>query len=159
MSTLSERVLVNCPLAQAAPRIVAFFRAHGNREGDTAQLMLRAAGLERSVIATMQARHLAADMAPRYRVQWAPEEPGPYPLFAGELVVEGADDYDVFWLVLEGRYEPPLGTLGKAFDAVAGRHIAASTAIDLLVRIKKEIEKLYTLDESAKPPDPAAPGP
>ena len=150
MSTLSERVLVNCPLAQASLRINEFFRAHGNDDGDVARLDLHGAGQERAVIATIGLRHLPADMTPRYRVEWATEKPGPYPRFAGEVFVEGSDDYDVFWLTLKGRYEPPLGVVGKAFDAIAGHRIAAATAMDLLTRMKTEMETLYLVAESEK---------
>ena len=84
-------------------------------------------------------RH-AGDMTPRYAVAWAPEEPGPFPLFAGELQVENAEDYDAFWLVLRGAYEPPLGLVGAAFDYIVGSRIAATCARNLLTEIAESIE-------------------
>ena len=89
-------------------------------------------------------------MTPRYSVAWAPEDPGPFPLFAGELRVENAEDYDAFWLVLEGSYEPPLGLVGAAFDRIAGARIAAICARNLLARIADEIETEFTEDEARK---------
>ncbi len=141
-------------------RLNRFFREHGNPEGDTAKLELRIEAnlprtpasltLQREVIATIQAHHLPADMEPRYRVQWAPEVPGPFPLFSGELVVEGLEDYDSFRLRLRGDYTPPLGLLGQGFDTVIGNHIAQATASDLLQRVREIIERDFRADETAK---------
>lgn len=160
MSTLDQRVIILCPLAQAAARLRQFFHGNGNAEPDTVRLVLHAnvdipgvstpGGLERAVIATIQPRHLAADMTPRYSVQWAPETPGPFPLFAGELFVDCGDDYDTFRLRLSGEYKPPLGLLGKGFDAVVGRRIAQATASDLLRRIKDLVERQFAADEERK---------
>ena len=89
-------------------------------------------------------------MTPRYAVAWAPEEPGPFPLFAGELRVENAEDYDAFWLVLRGSYEPPLGLVGAAFDAIVGSRIAAICARNLLTEIADNIETEFAADEARK---------
>jgi hypothetical protein len=157
---IAQRTLVQCPLAQAAHRLTGFFRAHGNAAGDTARLSLgidaRVAGLpvplhlERAVIVTLRPAHRAADMTPRYTVAWAPEEPGPFPLFAGELRVDGAEDYDAFWLVLEGSYEPPLGLVGAAFDAILGARIASTCARNLLAQIAESVEAAFAADEARK---------
>jgi hypothetical protein len=160
MSQLEQAVTVACPLAQAGMRLRRFFQDHGNREGNTAKLTLAIEldipgvptplTLKRTVVATIQAHHLPADMEPRYRVQWAPEVPGPFPMFAGELVVESADDYDSFGLRLIGAYSPPLGLVGQAFDQAMGNHIAGAAAGDLLHRIKEVIERDFQADEAAK---------
>jgi len=112
--------------------------------------------LERSVIATIKLHHLAADMTPRFAVQWTPEKPGPFPLFAGELLVEAGNDYDTFTLRLSGTYMPPLGVVGKGFDTVLGNRIAQATAADLLHRLKDMIEQEFEVDEQRKRrPEPA----
>jgi hypothetical protein len=157
---LEQQVAVTCPLAQAAMRLRNFFRAHGNPDGDTAKLELRIEvgipgiptqlSLQRAVIATIQPHHLAADMEPRYSVQWTPEVSGPFPLFSGELVVESRDDYDSFGLRLSGRYTPPLGLVGQGFDIAMGNRVAQGTASDLLHRIKDAIEQDYQADEAGK---------
>jgi hypothetical protein len=160
MSQLKQEVTVACPLAQAATRLQRYFREHGNREGDIAKLTLSIEldipgvptplTLKRSVVATIQPHHLAADMEPRYLVQWAPEVPGPFPMFSGELIVESMDDYNSFRLRLGGEYSPPLGLLGQAFDQAMGNHIARAAAGDLLRRIKEAIERDFQADEAAK---------
>ncbi len=160
MSELEERIDVACPLPQAAARLKHFFHAHGNAEDDTLKLDLRLdvnvpglptpLTLERSVIATIQMNHLPADMTPRYTVHWAPEKPGPFPFFTGELLVEAREDYDSFTLRLCGTYTPPLGVVGKGFDAMLGNRIAQATANDLLHRLKNMIEQQFETDEGRK---------
>jgi hypothetical protein len=159
MTKLTQHTSVNCPLPQAAQRLESFFRAHGNAAGDTARIRLQANvappgapeyTVERPVIATMQLRYVDGDMEPRYRIQWAPEGGGPYPLFAGELTIGGEDDYDSFRLTLSGAYEPPLGLAGAAFDAVAGHTIAERAASRLLAEIKTAIEAEFRSAERAK---------
>lgn len=160
VSHLDRAVIVACPLAQAALRLRHYFRDHGNSDGDAMKLTLgvdvpvlgsnAAVAVKRGVIATIQAHHLSGDMAPRYRVQWAPEEPGPLPLFAGELLVCGDNDFDTFSLRLSGTYTPPLGVFGKGFDLAIGHRIAVATADDLLRHMKYEIERDYGVDEARK---------
>jgi len=160
MTKMHELVAVAAPLSQAASRLDEFFRVHGSEGGDMARLTLRLAlnvpglgsplSIERDVIATIAPAHKPEDMTPRYRVQWAPETPGPYPLFAGELRVGAADDYDAFYLILDGSYEPPLGIAGGAFDALAGKYIAQQTALDLLSNVKSFIETAFARNEAGK---------
>ena len=160
MSHLEQRLSVACPLAQAGVRLAEFFKAHGNANGDTARLSLRVSvnvpgirtpvALRRAVIATLQKHSLPADMAPRYRVQWAPENGGPFPLFAGEILVEGGDDYNSFILYLQGDYTPPLGIAGAGFDYVIGNHVAHNTAADLLHNVRDFIEKAFSASEANK---------
>jgi len=160
MSHIDHHVSVTCPLAQSGMRLKQFFREHGNRDGDTARLSLGIdvdvpglhvpLTLERSVIATIQPHHVSGDMEPRYNVQWAPELPGPFPLFAGELVVEGGSDYDSFTLRLRGDYTPPLGFVGKTFDVALGNRIAAGTAQTLLASIRTTVERNFREDEDRK---------
>jgi hypothetical protein len=106
--------------------------------------------VKRAVIVTLQLHQLQGDMEPRYLVQWAPAEPGPFPLFAGELRLEGDEDYDSFNLVLDGSYEPPLGLVGAGFDAIVGSHIAGICARNLLSTLAERIERAFALDETRK---------
>jgi hypothetical protein len=150
MSTLSERTLVHCSINQAASHLARYFHSRGNSSGDVARLSLRAnvpvpgsnesMRLERTAIATLTPRHAPGEMLPHYGVTWAPEHGGPYPTFAGDLAIESGDDYQSFYLVLTGTYEPPLGVVGVAFDAFVGHRIAAMTARDLLATIADSIE-------------------
>ena len=160
VSHLDERVSVACPLPQAALRLRDYFREHGNAAGDTLKLKLgvdvtvpggeTAIALKRAVIATVQSHHVAGDMTPRYRLQWAPEVAGPLPLFTGELLVSGTNDFDSFALELHGTYAPPLGFFGKGFDMAIGHRVALATASDLLGDIKRAIERAFTADEARK---------
>jgi hypothetical protein len=150
MSKISERTLVHCSINQAALHLARYFKARGNSDGDVARLSLRAEvpvpgakgtmRLERTAIATLVPRHAPGEMLPHYAVTWAPETSGPYPTFAGDLGIEAGDDYHSFFLVLNGTYDPPLGALGAAFDAVLGHRIAENTARNLLSMIADSIE-------------------
>jgi hypothetical protein len=160
MTKLSERMLMDAPLAQAGARVTSFFRLHTNPGEDAARLPLRLnldipglakpLALQKTVIATFVPVHHAGDMVPRYRVTWTPKDGGPFPSFDGELYVDGDQDYDRFWLILEGNYEPPLGLVGEAFDAIAGHAIASATARDLLERIRSGVEAEFKKAEEAK---------
>jgi hypothetical protein len=160
MSHIAEHVLIDAPPAQAASRIRHFLRERGNSDGDTAKLHLHLRlndassavpmSLERTIIATFQPLRRAGDMSPRYGVQWAPEVAGPFPLFSGELFVQGTDDYASFSLCLDGAYAPPLGIVGGAFDQVVGKRIARATLRDLLEQMRESIELAYRNDESKK---------
>ena len=97
--------------------------------------------LRRSVIVTLQAHRQQIDAGLRYRLQWAPATPGPFPLFAGELFVASTAEDEAFTLALKGDYEPPLGILGEGFDVAVGNRIAHMTASDLLERMKEFIER------------------
>jgi len=159
MSHLERRITIDCPLAQAAARLQSFFARNGSPDGDVVHLNLQAnvdvpgvpapVVLQRAVVATIHKNRLPADMTPRYRVEWAPEKPGPFPLFGGELFVDG-ENYESFVLSLSGDYTPPLGLVGKGFDAIVGKRIAEATASNLLERIKSFVESEFTADEAAK---------
>jgi len=160
MSRLSERTLVHCSVNQAAAHLARYFKARGNSDGDVARLNLRAdvpgpgakgtMRLERTAIATLVPRHAPGEMLPHYAVTWAPEHAGPYPTFSGDLAIENADDYQSFYLVLDGNYEPPLGAVGAAFDAVVGHRIAELTARNLLATIADSIEAGFLAVERTK---------
>ncbi len=162
MSHLSAHIVVTCPLAQARPRLRAFFRNSGNRAGDSARFSLAIdvevpglpipLKLQRSIIATIQPYHVADDIEPRYSVQWAPERSGPFPLFAGELTIESTGDYRSFIIRVRGAYTPPLGVFGKGFDAAIGSRVAQAAAHELLRRMRDAIEGDYSTDESQKRP-------
>lgn len=160
VSHLDRQVVIACPLPQAALRLQHYFRDHGNADGDTMKLQLgidvvlpgsnTAVAVKRAVIATIQPHHLASDMTPRYRVQWAPEVPGPLPLFSGELLVCACNDFDSFSLQLAGGYTPPLGNFGEGFDRAIGHRIANATADGLLAHVKDAIEREFRADEARK---------
>jgi hypothetical protein len=69
---------------------------------------------------------------------WAPSGGGPFPTFTGSLKMHplGVNTE----IVLSGEYEPPLGLVGEAFDAVIGKRIAEATAKMLLDTLREELE-------------------
>lgn len=69
---------------------------------------------------------------------WAPAGGGPFPTFNGSLKMHplGLNTE----IVLSGEYQPPLGAIGEAFDAVIGKRIAEATAKMLLETLREELE-------------------
>lgn len=76
----------------------------------------------------------------RCSVRWTPEGGGPYPDFAGEIVLRKDSNTGRTVLELSGEYAPPLGKVGKAFDMVIGAKIAAHTARRLLCAIGNALQ-------------------
>jgi hypothetical protein len=66
-------------------------------------------------------------------ISWQPDGNGPLPNFNGTVGVEpDARDSSCCSLTLDGEFDPPLGLIGDAFEAIVGRHIARQTARTLL---------------------------
>jgi hypothetical protein len=65
---------------------------------------------------------------------WRPAWRG-FPSFGATLTVQPAGENTV--LVLEGSYEPPGGVLGRFFDWVVGRKLAARTMDAFLSQLQK----------------------
>ncbi len=161
MTTLSRRVLIHCPLAQAPRFLQAFFAVHGDPGGEAAQFDVGVeanipgipapVSLNHSVVATLKYEPHPSDMQPRFAVDWAPTGDGPLPTFSGTLAIEPDEDYNAFFAVLDGRYDPPGGIAGRAFDALFGHRIAEATADHLLQRIRDYVEKSYAAEEAGKP--------
>lgn len=161
MTTLSRRVLIHCPLAQAPRLLESFFQVHGDPRGESARFDVGVEAtipgipapisLNHGVVATLKYDPHPTDMHPRFGVEWAPTGDGPLPKFSGTLSIESDEDYDAFFAALEGQYEPPLGIAGRAFDALVGHRIAEATADQLLHRIRDYVEKAYAAEEAGKP--------
>jgi len=150
MSSIDEKVLVHAPLASAARFLERYMAAHAAPAGNAALVTLRAGELEKGAVVSLVAARRPGDMTPRYAIHWESEQPGPYPVFDGELTVAGDEDYNAFWLTLEGVYVPPGGIAGQVFDAMIGRHIAEATARGLLTQIRDAGEGLFAAEERAK---------
>ena len=150
MTSIRERLYVNCPFGKA-PSFLNYYLdqlAHTTQpEGSVLRLEVPLAlfgvpsglNVKRDVIARFSP---PADSygAQRTAVTWAPEGGGPFPTFDGFLSVEQDERYGTSSLLLEGEYEPPLGAVGKAFDAAIGRRIALATAHELLHALRRKIE-------------------
>jgi hypothetical protein len=83
-------------------------------------------------------------------VNWQPHGGGPYPAFSGTLTVRADEDYTGCILELAGAYEPPMGALGAAFDAVVGSRLAAGTAAELLRALGERLQARYRENEDSK---------
>ncbi len=159
MTELFEKTTIACPLAQAANQVDRFFAHYTDSEGNAhvpLRLSLHVPGrtapivFEAMVIATLAAHREPGLLAPRYRLTWTPADHAEsYPAFEGELRVEG-QDYESFDLAIAGRYTPPLGIAGAAFDFAVGRFIASATARDLLERIRSDVESAFATAELRK---------
>jgi hypothetical protein len=166
VSHLKQKTLVACPVAQARSRIAEFIAQNSTHDGTTLHIPLgfhlkgpedaTALAVERLVALDLTMTTRASELEPRFEVEWQPRDGGPYPRFNGELTIEN-EDYDSFWLVLEGTYEPPFGLFGSAFDAIVGKRIAAQSGRELLARIASSIEAGFQTAEAEKPalPPPA----
>ncbi len=150
MTTIEQRQLVHAPLASAKRFLDAFFAAHHDATDGVAHVTLHAGEIARDAVVTLAPAHRPEDMTARYAVDWKDAADGPYPHFHGTLTVAGDEDYETFWIVLEGQYEPPGGIGGQLFDAVIGKRIAESTAGSLLAEIRDESEALFTAEEARK---------
>jgi hypothetical protein len=159
MSDISERILVRCPVNQAARHLSAFIRANGNNDGDVMRVRLclplefspgAGTAIERPVIATVIALGSAQDPLPTYSISWAPETPGPFPNFVGALAIANDESYDAFRLVLAGHYDPPFGPAGTVFDSAVGRRIAHACTHHFLEEIRDFIEAAHTTEEAKK---------
>ncbi len=161
MTTLTRRVLIHCPVASAPRMLEAFFQVHGEPDEEVARLELgleanipgipAPVSLSHPVVATLKYEAHPSDMHPRFAVKWVPTDDDPLPTFTGTLTVESDEDYDTFFVVLDGHYEPPGGLAGRAFDALLGHRIAEATADRLLHRIRDFVEKTYADEEAGKP--------
>lgn len=163
-STLSEWVVVRCPMNQSSSLLEAFFREETEHPPElerhhALRLNLRVpfhtpGGKEEVLAESDVVATLTPVPAPQFTyqkiaVEWKPER-GPYPSFSGNITVEAEEDYDAFRLVLTGSYVPPGGAAGAAFDMVFGRRIAVATAHDLLARIREAIERGHAVIEEEK---------
>jgi len=152
MSQLLERRVVRCPyhLARGYLHDSVADQAQSGKEG---KLRLTASvpgvALEKEVLVTFAGAIDPMHFDQPWHIHWKPQA-GPYPEFDGELTVRSDETYRSSVLELCGRYRPPGGVLGAAFDWAAGSRIARITARELLQRIGTEMEARYDRDEGAK---------
>jgi len=85
-----------------------------------------------------------------WELTWQPHGGGPYPAFTGALTVRADEDFTGCVLELAGEYEPPMGALGAAFDAIVGSRLAAGTASELLRALGERLVTRYRENEASK---------
>ncbi|MBV8171216.1 MAG: hypothetical protein JO277_02215 [Candidatus Eremiobacteraeota bacterium] len=150
MTELNERAYVQVPYGHAVRDLQTYLQSIGWRAGEPATLSLRLAAhdlgvpsdmtLARDVTAKFEAVYDPTHLTRPLRVTWSPSGGGPYPTFSGKLTITEDEDYGTCVLTLSGEYEPPLGVVGKGFDAVIGKRIAIATARRLLEQIRDGME-------------------
>jgi len=158
LTEIKQRLEVHCPYVRALEYLDRYLSHLGwSDRSHMVVLRLRVplgpsdAGkglsLDKEVIASLDRSAQPRGLEERITVTWAPQDAHePFPKFDGTLSLEAATPKACF-LKLEGKYEPPLGVAGKAFDTALGRRIAESTAHLLLKEIADWIELAYVQDE------------
>jgi hypothetical protein len=154
MAKLREQIHVNCPSYYLIRHAERYFTVH--RRGQTPGIFNLTVDMTKvGLPGKVQARH---DVRMRYEssggtgghavidLTWDPDDRF-VPRFAGTLFGESLED-GRSRLTLAGKYDPPFGPVGAAFDAVLGHRIAAATADAFLQDIKQFIESDYQLAAS-----------
>ncbi|MEO9169764.1 MAG: hypothetical protein ABI282_06460 [Candidatus Baltobacteraceae bacterium] len=156
MSTLYQRRLLACPYHRA--RLYLESSLKGLAESGQPQVVQltvpvassTGAALEKDVVITYGVATDPMKFDEPWKMHWGPKDGGPYPEFDGTLTIRADEEYTSCWLELRGSYEPPLGAVGAAFDAVLGSRIASSTARGFLQKIGSAMESTYQREEGAK---------
>ena len=157
MTQLNERSYVQVPYGRAAGCLKTYLGWLGWTAGKPATLTLR---VEESDFGRPGAISIARDVSAQFdpiddpqhltkpmRVEWSPIGGGPFPTFNGTLTISEDEDYGTCVLTLSGEYNPPLGVVGKGFDAIVGRRIAIATARRLLTQIRDGMEAAQEADQ------------
>ncbi len=146
MTEIRDEIVVDCSSSEAASHLQRLFESPSAQGPDGAVLTLRVpvgdATLERDVVAKLTPRKAE----PGFRTMdltWGPKGGGPYPVFDGTLVLDGLSA-TTSKLAVIGRYGPPGGIAGAAFDAVVGKRIATASLKALLEVFKTTIETART---------------
>jgi hypothetical protein len=154
MSTIHQRRYLNCPYHRAKELLGDAVQAAAT-SGDAQLLRLELpiapdAAVGKTVNVRFSRERDPMHFDQPWGVHWEPAGGGLYPTFDGTLTVRADENYESSLLELRGRYDPPLGLVGEAFDAIAGSRIAAATARELLRTIAERIEDRFAADEAAK---------
>ena len=158
MTTLLQRYYLHCPYGRARIHLDTVLRDLATT-GEQQVIRLRvpidlngssSTGLQKDVIVQYGKGTDPLHFDQPWTVRWTPHEGGPYPDFDGTLTVRADEDFNSCILELQGNYEPPLGFVGAAFDAVLGSRIASATAREFLRRIGRDIETSYRNEEHEK---------
>jgi hypothetical protein len=146
MTEIADDVVVDCASGEAASYLAGFFEQLGAPGGGGAVLTLCIALGDAAISREVVAKITAPKGSPGYRVMgvtWSPKDGGPYPDFEGTLALSDLTSSSSK-LVLSGKYGPPGGLVGAAFDAVVGRRMASASLKALLGTLKAAIEAART---------------
>ncbi len=146
MTEITGDVIVECASGEAASYLADFFEQVGVPGGGGAMLTLYIKLGDASISHDVIAKLTAPKGSPGFRemgVTWTPKDGGPYPDFEGTMTLTD-QSANSSTLTLSGRYGPPGGIAGAAFDAVVGRHMATASLKALLTTLKSAIEAART---------------
>jgi hypothetical protein len=156
MATIVMEKEVDCPPDSAINRVYSAFGAsHAAEVTRTLSVPFEDIGLPkvgtlaRDVLVTLGDPEHKRSLV-RIPLSWRVPDSNAFPIFHGFIEVQ-SQALDRIQLAILGYYQPPFGTLGVIFDAVAGRKIAHATIHHLLDEISRAIE-----DESETQRTPGA---
>lgn len=143
MTAIFEVLVLGCGYVRARDALRSVIEALMN-DGSWTTMALSADVGPVTVKKNVQVRFARAQEATHFdelwRIDWKPENGGPYPDFNGSLSLcyssGGAAE-----LQLSGKYAPPLGTVGRGFDLVLGQRIASNSCRNLLKELGHRIEE------------------
>jgi hypothetical protein len=162
MTNVLQRLPVGCPYHLAEQYLAALLAPFADSgETDTVELAAPIDLLDRRVVRLVKKVDVKYGRGEDpmhfdqvWLVTWQPSGGGPYPTFSGRLTVRSDEDYTGCILELSGEYEPPLGAVGAAFDAMVGARLAASTANELLRSLGERLVARYRQNEDSKNVEP-----
>jgi hypothetical protein len=158
MTKLSEVASVPLPVKTTEENILRYLESR--RRDGTIVIPLRVSlqdfglpddlRIERDVSVRVEKRRDAENINEEIAIGWIPTDEGPFPSFTGRLIVWSEEDLEKSFVQLEGSYEAPLGTAGKAFDAAIGWLIAKRTAQTFLNNLRDAAIALQRLGVNAE---------
>ena len=152
MAHVKESLHVHCP-REIARELLCAMLLEGAPEGSPHPLLLAikvpwtGIDLAKEVTVEYTVAAGAAHIDEPIGIRWTPVTGGMYPSFDGELrVLSGNHTYSSI-LELEGHYTPPLGVLGRGFDAAIGHRVAEATMKYMLEGFASGIMAEYRAEE------------
>jgi hypothetical protein len=160
MTAVQERLYVEAPYVQTAGVLERRLGiAPGAHQGECELALALPVGEDRAIARTVKAKTERAsdgeDYASKYRVSWPAGTTLhgiPTPGFDGTLTIAAGEDYDETALEIDGTYEPPGGSVGRALDELIGRRIVHATMSALLAGVGEELRLAHAEMEAEKKP-------
>jgi hypothetical protein len=154
VSKIHQAIYVDCPPERAQAYLLKHFEGARRHHGRAMIPLTATLGpetgthikVERDATATFAPVSDASGLEYKVHIEWTPATNEPLPEFDGTFRVQWDEEYGRCRVVLEGEYEPPLGFVGRAFDAALGHKVAQNTVQALLESLRLEIESAYRTD-------------
>ena len=153
MPQIHEGLSINCPFGRAEQYLKDYIADLCRRCDGTIELRLHVSPADagfpdrRMIDGSVTARiHEVATPGGLDRadaLEWKPVPGAPFPTFAGFLRIQEDENYGSAYLVLEGVYDPPYGTVGEIIDTAVDRRLARAVANRLLTEIGAALEEAH----------------